>query len=130
MPIAARNRDEARNQSAFFKWLKFAHPSIRAVTFAIPNGGKRDIAEAAHLKAQGVTAGVLDVFMSVPNAHYHGLYIEFKANSNTLTKLQSEFASRIRTHGYAVSVCYTYMEAINAVNKYLDERLGDNNGKF
>ena len=131
MPIAVkRNDEEAQNQSAYFKWLAFAHPSVDKVTFAIPNGGKRPISTAVKLKAQGVKAGVLDVYMSEPNAHHPGLYIEFKSHGKKLTKSQAAFAASVRLRGYAVSVCYSYMDAINVTIKYLSERLGGNNGKL
>ena len=61
---------------------------------AIPNGGKRDKVTAAKLKAEGVKAGIPDIFLPVPKAvllnpqpayrlepetrYYCGLYIELK----------------------------------------------------
>lgn len=34
--------------------------------FAIPDGGRRDAVTGAHLKAEGVRAGVPDMFLAVP----------------------------------------------------------------
>ena len=57
-------------------------------THAIPNGGDRSMIVASRLKAEGVKAGVWDVFVPVPVWHAspcngetrwrHGLYLEFK----------------------------------------------------
>jgi hypothetical protein len=48
-------------------------------TFAIPNGGKRSRGEAGKLKAEGVKAGVSDVFCALPVGAKHGLFLEMKA---------------------------------------------------
>lgn len=43
--------------------------------FAVPNGGKRGKIEAANLKKEGVTSGVSDLIVIIPN---QTLYIELK----------------------------------------------------
>ena len=91
----ARKNEEAQHQMAFFKWLDLAQPVIRKLTFAIPNGGSRNVLEAVNLKRQGVTKGVADVFVSLPNNNYHGLYIEFKAGKNKLTRYQEVFSNEV-----------------------------------
>jgi len=110
---------EAINQSMFFDWLALARPNIRALTFAIPNGGSRDAREGANLKRQGVTAGVFDVFVSVPSVNYNGLYIEFKHGRNKLTSAQKIFQEKVLNAGFAAVVCYNFDEAMNAVEEYL-----------
>jgi len=76
----AKNGSEAGNQAALF--CQFAlhfdqYPELKTA-FAIPNGGKRDLREAANMKAQGVKAGVYDVFIPVPRGPWHGLFVEMK----------------------------------------------------
>lgn len=114
-----RNSIEATHQKVFFRWLQLAFPKARSLTFAVPNGGRRDAAEGAHLKAQGVTAGVPDIFMAVPHVNYHGLFIEFKAGKNKPTALQAAFINRLRDAEYKVDVCYSYEEARTIVIEYL-----------
>ena len=48
----------------------------------MPNGGKRNPAEAARFKAMGVKAGVPDLCLPVPMNGYAGLYIEMKYSNN------------------------------------------------
>jgi hypothetical protein len=46
--------------------------------FAIPNGGQRNIIVASKLKAEGVRAGVPDLFLAFPKKDAAGLFIEMK----------------------------------------------------
>jgi len=114
-----RNGTEAAHQKVFFRWLGLAFPFVRALTFHIPNGGRRNAEEGAHLKAQGVTAGVPDIFMAIPTEAYPGLFIEFKAGKNKATAMQAAFIARLREAGYRVDVCYSYEEARTIVIEYL-----------
>jgi hypothetical protein len=103
----------------FFRWLSIAKPFVRALTFAVPNGGRRDCAEAISLKAQGVTAGVPDIFMALPNERFSGLFIEFKHGKNKTTGLQDAFIARLREVGYCATICYSFDEAKEVVEEYL-----------
>ena len=119
---------EHDEQSALFEWANAAqgeHPEL-CMLFAIPNGGARHPAVAAQLKAEGVKAGVPDIFLAVARGIsggkvYHGLFLELKrANrSNHATPAQKDWIERLRRHGYAVVVAYGADEAINAIMGYL-----------
>ena len=61
--IARIKRLESAEQIAVMQWSANAMrmwPDLRWL-FAVPNGGRRDVAEAAHLKRQGVKRGVVDL---------------------------------------------------------------------
>lgn len=88
---------------------------------AIPNGGLRNQRVAIKLKAEGVKAGVWDVFLPVARGGYHGLYIEMKYGKNKLTPSQREFQEFIDRQGYAHMVCYNGETAYHLVEKYLEE---------
>ena len=94
------------------------HPELEWL-HAIPNGGKRDKIEAAHLKAQGVKSGVPDLFLPVPKGDYHGLYIEMKVNKNKPTDNQIKWLSALNSFGYATAVCYSAKEARDKIEKYI-----------
>ena len=87
---------------------------------AIPNGGLRNPRVAIKLKAEGVKAGVWDVFLPVARQGYHGLYIEMKYGKNKLTPSQREFQEFIDRQGYAFVVCYNGETAYHLVVKYLE----------
>ena len=87
--------------------------------YAVPNGGRRDRIEAAHLKQQGVRAGVPDICLAVPRGKYHGLYIEMKVGRNKTTEKQNEWLTNLSHYGYAVKICYSCLAAREAIEKYL-----------
>lgn len=93
--------------------------TLRAYTFAIPNGGKRSVVVAMKLKAEGVMSGVCDVFVSLPSAHYHGFYIEFKKEGGKLTDTQEEFCERMTHVGFLCQVFTDARVAYNAVKQYV-----------
>ena len=57
---------EHQEQVALVTWFRIRFPLLRMALFAIPNGGLRHIKVAMTLKAEGVIAGVSDLFLMVP----------------------------------------------------------------
>lgn len=87
--------------------------------FAIPNAAKRSKVVAAWMKAEGLTAGVFDVFLPWPANGYHGLFIEMKRHPNKPTSSQVEFGTAMSRRGYQSIICYTSTDAISAIVHYL-----------
>ena len=113
---------EDAEQIALMQWAELATVAGYRVTdylFAIPNGGKRNIREAARLKRMGVKAGVSDLFLPIPCGPAHGLWIELKAGKGRPTEAQSAWLSRMALQGYATCVCHGAEEAIRAITAYL-----------
>lgn len=82
-----------------------AYATAARRTFAIPNGGGRSKREAGRLKAEGVTAGVSDIFCSVPRGDQHGLYIEMKSLIGYASREQREWIAGSISEGYAAATC-------------------------
>lgn len=89
-------------------------------THAIPNGGGRSRAEAGRLKAEGVKPGVSDLFVALPSAARHGLYIEMKASSGRVSDEQNQWIQRSRELGYAAHVCWSADEAFEIWRAYVE----------
>ena len=85
---------------------------------AIPNGGHRHVAVARRMKAEGVKAGVWDIFVPVPADDKCGLYIEMKYGKNNLTDNQKAFRDAVGD-GYKWAVCYSGIDAANVIGEYL-----------
>ena len=61
MKAPVRIPSEHEEQREFVKWFRQTFAGVRI--FAIPNGGARTISTAARLKAEGVSAGVPDLYV-------------------------------------------------------------------
>lgn len=124
---------EHSQQVALFAWAADnvgKYPALKYM-FAIPNGGLRDVRVASSLKAEGVKAGVPDIFLpsSMHNGgplnfkQYHGLFIEMKWGKNKPTEEQIEFINYITSAGYQCKVCYSWEEAKDTLIAYLEGKL-------
>jgi hypothetical protein len=118
-------------QTAFFDWLdRYAAlrwnrytVANRFQAFSIPNDGQRSICAALWHRAQGLRAGVPDVFIPIPSINYHGLWIEFKRDSGSRVSIaQMEWIRQLQDCCYCVRVCRSVDEAINVVTAYMEGR--------
>jgi hypothetical protein len=112
--------------------------------FAIPNGGLRTKSQAAKLKAEGVRAGVSDLFLPVPKVMVPfghddkfpgvlltdmtgkeiasvccGLWIEMKAGKGKESPEQIAFGHEAVSAGYGYAVCWSAEDAWKVVCDYL-----------
>lgn len=105
-------------QKSFFRWLSF-YPSIREVSFSVPNdGASRTAKETMFLKMTGLTPGAPDVLIMYPVAPYHGLVIEFKTQTGSLSDVQRKMLNSLSLRGYDVNVCRSLDEGIDTVKEY------------
>ena len=114
-------QEEHRIQCACVRWLRLTHPHL--LCFAIPNGGARNAITGSMLKAEGVVAGVPDLFLAYPSGGFSGLFIEMKAGKNKPSELQQKIISKLRSNGYAVEVCYNFDNFVKIVCGYIGEEM-------
>ena len=116
---------ESYEQETLFKWMELQmkkRPELK-LCFHIANGGSRGKAEAARFKAEGVKAGVPDLFLPVSRGPYHGLFIEMKRRSGGRTsEAQRKWIAALAAQGYLATICYGWKEAAELIEDYLDER--------
>lgn len=107
-----------------------SHPGIPELVwvFAIPNGGSRGKTKdeamrvGAMLKAEGVKAGVSDIFVPIPRHGRCGLFIEMKReDGGTLSDKQREFGSAMQAAGYGFVCCHGWLEAVKIIKQWLGE---------
>lgn len=152
----AKPNSEHAHQRAIFQWATVAHwlgfdaawnestysrpAPLADVTMAINpdlhllhaihNQGHGDKVHGARAKAEGVKAGIPDMFLPAPRygrrANYHGLYIELKrplyANraDGGLSEDQMKIIRLLRYNGYAVKVAYGWEDACMAIEDYIE----------
>ena len=102
--------------------------------FAIPNGSYKSTTAQRKFKAEGLKAGVPDLFIPEPNKCYHGLFIEMKKRPKTLasgkmsyagikvSKQQEEWIDRLKAKGYQAVVCCGADDAIKKIEDYMGAR--------
>ena len=89
---------EHLEQVRLVSWFRRQWPDVRI--FAIPNGGGRSIAQGASLKAEGVTAGVPDLFVPA-----WGLWIEMKRTTGgTVSPAQRDWIAYLEGIGHSVII--------------------------
>lgn len=118
---------ESDQQKGLIQWVDLnPHrlPGLESI-FHIANGGDRHLFVAKKLKAEGVRAGVPDLFLPVPLKGFHGLFIEMKdkktkENNPTVSEKQKDWLSFLSQMGFRVSVCYGCDEAIETIKNYYD----------
>ncbi len=114
---------ESNEQISLFEWCEYSlgkYPELKLL-FHVPNGGYRSTATAGRMKAEGVKAGVPDLFLPVARQGYHGLFIEMKAGRNKPTVYQTQWLENLSVQGYLAVVCYGWEEAAKVLTEYLDE---------
>lgn len=108
---------ESKLQIECVRWFRLAYPKL--TLFAIPNGGRRGKIEASIMKAEGVLAGVADLFLAAPSKEYHGIFLEMKHGSGKQTGSQKEFQNNAEAQGYQYTVCKTFDEFKTTIENYL-----------
>jgi hypothetical protein len=91
---------------------------------AVHNQGHGDAIRGAKAKAEGVKAGVGDIFLPVPMWDYtgrndYGLYIELKVGKNNPSDVQLKFIYDMTVAGYQAKVAYGWLEAQKIILDYL-----------
>lgn len=117
--------EEHNEQVALMHWWSYAsksHGIPEHLLFAIPNGGDRNILVAAKLKAEGVRAGVPDLFLAVPRGRYHGLFVEMKkTKGGRIQANQKKMLEILEVYGYHSIVCHGFFEARKEIENYITE---------
>lgn len=116
--------EEGGHQAALFEWAAYVKVAeggvLRDYMYAIPNGGKRTIAQAAVMKRQGLSAGWPDLCLAIVRGRYHGMYLELKrATEYRVTKEQNIVIDRLNKVGYCARVSNTIDRSIEMIEEYL-----------
>lgn len=101
------------------KWFRYKYPNRKLSLFSVPNGGFRNVREAAIMKSEGVVAGVSDLFLAIPRHGFHGLFIEMKTMKGKQSDNQKEFALAVGAEGYKYVICRSLDEFIEVVTNYI-----------
>lgn len=115
--------EEGYEQEMIFTWAALhaaMYPELDLMHH-IPNGGRRDKRTGAILKRQGVKAGIPDIFLPAAHGGYHGLYIELKTKTGTLSSAQRQILGKLNERGYKAVMCRGYEDAVETIRAYLED---------
>lgn len=116
---------EHDEQTALFLWASIYQERIPGIElmFAVPNGGYRLGKTARDLKAEGVKAGVPDVWLPVKGIHEErpvtGLVIEMKFGKNKPTLEQKTWLEKLGANSWRTAVCYSWRDAAMVICEHL-----------
>lgn len=109
---------EHEEQRAFVQWFRGAWGGTRIL--AIPNGGARSRSVGRLLKAEGVVAGVPDLF--VPEWR---VWVEMKrTKGGSLSESQKDWIRYLRSVGHDVLICRGAVDAVNQINAWVNKQTG------
>lgn len=116
--------EEDRFQEACMNYIRYVYPHILA--FHVPNGGSRNIKEAAKFKRMGVMAGVSDIIILTPSEGHNGAVLELKTTKGRVSKAQKEFMDKAEKNGYYTDIIRNHNDLSMALKHlYGNGRLSD-----
>lgn len=116
-------KSEERIQCECVAWFRANYPTKRMLLFSSLNGLKLagGAKQGARLKRAGMTAGVADLFLSIPSGDLCGLYIEMKTPKGRQQPNQKEFEAEVIKHGYGYCLPRSLEEFKKCVINYLEK---------
>ena len=105
---------ESETQRSCVSWFRYAWPQY--IVAAIPNGGSRNVIEAANLKKEGVLAGFADLVII---AERKILFVEMKTRRGKQRDTQKAFQRKVEQLGFKYVVCRSLDEFMITVNGWL-----------
>jgi len=122
---APRKSEEHDNQSAFFQILALKekeYPMLKFV-FAMQSGAFLSFKTSKKEKRAGMKKGVPDVCIPIQSRGFGGAWIENKSEKGRLRPEQKEFIEHLEKNNYCVKVCYSFDDAIEFIEWYLEIKL-------
>jgi len=96
----------------FYNQFRKQWPDV--LIHSVPNGGKRHPKVAKEMKAEGLTAGIPDLFVPA-----WALWVEMKrVSKGALSKDQEKIIPQLEAAGYTVIVAKGWIDGINQVHEY------------
>lgn len=97
-----RGNQEQKLQIAVINYIRMAFPDV--LCFAVPNGGKRSMIEAAMMKKMGVLAGVSDLLLFW-NGGMGAIELKRPDKTAYMSPTQIEFAEQWQKLGGRFALC-------------------------
>lgn len=110
---------EENTQIQCVKWFEYAYPKLSLLLHHSPNGGMRNVIEAARFKAMGTRRGFPDLILLYPSAGFHALCIEMKTPKGRQQPSQKIWQRAVEDAGYKYVICRSFEDFMEQINAYL-----------
>ena len=111
---------EHEEQVQFVSMVALLYPEVASMLFAVPNGANKSPAARLRFRAEGLRAGVPDMFFAVARGGFHGLFIEMKRRKGGVVSAeQKAYIDALRARGYRAEVCRGCDEAMDVLSSYM-----------
>lgn len=107
---------ESQIQQAAVTWFRLQYPNL--LIASVPNGGFRNVREAAIMRKEGVLAGFSDL---VVIAERNVLFVEMKTPQGRLSHAQTLFKNKVKALGFDYVVCRSLEQFVQSVRHWLKE---------
>ena len=111
-------------------WFRIQYPEYATLLFAVPNGGARNAITGARLKDEGVTAGVADLILLLPQwfttwrgekgCKYAGLCIEMKTPTGRQSPEQRAWQAAVEAQGYKYAIARDVLGFVKIIQEYIN----------
>ena len=120
---------EDQHQMNLIKWTQQPHirekwPELKLL-YHVANERQCDPRMGKKLRLMGVRRGVPDLCLPVARGVYHGLYIEMKAESGSLTEEQKWWRDQLIKQKFFWSLCRGWESAAQILEWYMSLPAGD-----
>jgi len=110
---------EEAHQKYVVQYFNLKYPHLEGLLYHIPNGQNVGVRAGYRLKKAGLVSGLPDLHIAIPTNEHPGLYIEMKSEKGRCTLRQSKMQAILRSVGYRVEVCHSWIEARDVIDDYL-----------
>lgn len=113
------NLREHSMQVKVVQYVRTFFPEV--LILAIPNGAGTTARNRLMLYAEGLLAGVPDLFIPEARKGFHGLWIEMKTDDGLESAAQKKIRLNLQNNGYLCYVARSEQTAINIIEAYLEQ---------
>lgn len=111
----------------YVNWFKFQFPELADDLHHFANERACSPQQGALLKRMGVSAGVYDLFLGLPQKGFHGFWLELKTPKGVLSDAQISFGNRKIIRGYFCMVSRSLEDAKEVTLNYLSDYIANSN---
>lgn len=112
--------DEDNMQIACVRWFSMQYPQYAPLLHHSPNGGWRNLREAARFKAMGTKAGFPDLFFCYPTGSVHGLFIELKTAKGRQSEAQKQWEAACTRVWYSYKIVRSFDGFVEVMTEYMN----------